>query len=521
MKTIQTDCLIIGSGISASVYALAVAEKGLNCIILSEENNIEKTNSNLAQGGVIYEENPNISSLVKDVKIAGANLSNEKIVEEITVNGYKVIKNLFIDKLHTDFDKTNSNKLLFTQEGAHSKKRIIFAKDSTGKAMLASIHDKIKNHKNIKILKNHMAVDLLTLSHSSKNPLDRYNPSTCFGAYVLNNKTGEIFAIKSKKTILATGGMGQVFRYTSNTENTFGHGIAMAYRIGGRVMNLEYQQFHPTVFIKGETMFLISEAVRGEGGILKNNKGEAFMKKYHPLKDLAPRDIVSRAIHDEMLKTSHNCVYIDLSSLSPSFIQKRFPRIYQTCLKEGIDITKQPIPVVPAAHYCCGGIYTDISGRTNIKNLNAVGETGCTGYHGANRLASTSLLEAVSVADLCAKADIKDIKSAGKSEKFRIDAMPREWVAPKIEPDLNLIKQDIDTIKNTMWNYVGIVRSKKRLSRAEKILRHLKNEVDLFYKDYKITKELLNLRNGVQCALLVLYAALQNTKSKGCHYRED
>lgn len=516
MRILETDCLIIGNGLASNVYAYKMAKKGLKCIILSASADLENTNSNLAQGGIIYEEKPDIKTLIKDIQLAGAGLSNEKAVKELTLNGYDVVRDLFINELKTDFDKTKSGKLLLTREAAHSKKRIIYAKDSTGKAMVSAICDKIKNHKNIKILKESIAIDLLTLSHTSPNPIDRYEPLTCYGAYVLDSKKNEIFAIKAKKTILATGGLGQIFKYTSNTDNSFGHGIAMAYRIGTRVINLEYTQFHPTVFIKGDTMFLISEAVRGEGGVLINDKGKPFMKKYHELGDLAPRDVVSRAIHYEMLKTSSDRVYIDLSELSPAYIKNRFPKIYKTCLQEGVDITKTPIPVVPAGHYSCGGISTDVYGRTNINNLNAIGETACTGYHGANRLASTSLLEVVSMADLCAKKDIFDMNS-GKNFKM---PNPKSWQSPKLEPDLNLIKQDLDTIKNTMSNYVGVMRSMKRLSRAEKILRHLKNEVDIFYKDYKITKDLLNLRNGVQCSLLVLYAALKNPRSRGCHYIE-
>lgn len=517
MKILQTDCLIIGNGLASNVYAYRMAKKGLKCTILSATDDLENTNSSLAQGGIIYEEKPDIQSLIKDVQTAGAGLSNEKAVKELTLNGYDVIKELFIKELKTSFDKTESGKLLLTKEGAHSKKRIIYAKDYTGKAMMETLLQKVKNHKNIKILKNCIAIDLLTLSHSSPNPVDRYYPLTCYGAYVLDSKKDKIFAIKSKKTILATGGLGQIFKYTSNTENSFGHGIAMAYRVGARVINLEYTQFHPTVFIKDDVMFLISEAVRGEGGVLINSKGKPFMKKYHKLGDLAPRDVVSRAIHDEMLKTSSDRVYIDLSSLSPDYIKNRFPKIYKRCLDQGVDITKQPIPVVPAGHYSCGGVSTDVYGRTNIANLNTIGETACTGYHGANRLASTSLLEVVSMADLCAKKDIFDMNT---DKVFRMPN-PKSWQSPKLQPDLNLIKQDIDTIKNTMWNYVGVMRSMKRLSRAEKILRHLKNEVDGFYKDYKITKDLLNLRNGVQCSLLVLYAALMNPKSKGCHYIES
>ena len=330
--------------------------------------------------------------------------------------------------------------------------------------------------------------------------------------YVLDNKTGEVYAVKAKKTVLATGGVGQVYRHTTNAAHAYGHGIAMAYRVGARVMNMEFMQFHPTVFAKGKS-FLISEALRGEGAVLRNCKGEAFMAKYHPLKDLAPRDIVARAIEEERLKTSHDCVYLDITHEPVEHIKERFPAIYETCLKEGVDITKQPIPVVPAAHYFCGGVYATPDGRRNILHLNAIGETACTGYHGANRLASTSLLEAVATGYLCAAADAADIAR----DTFRLPE-PKEWVVPDKQPDLNLIKQDLATLKSTMWNYVGLVRSATHLSRAEKILRHLHNEIDVFYKGYALNQDLLDLRNGTQTALLITYAALKNKQSIGCHY---
>jgi L-aspartate oxidase len=338
---------------------------------------------------------------------------------------------------------------------------------------------------------------------------------------VLDNKTQEVFAVTAKKTILATGGVGQIYEHTTNSQNAYGHGIAMAYRIGARVMNMEYTQFHPTVFALSKDdrpvrSALISEAVRGEGGVLINSKGKPFMHHYHALKDLAPRDVVSRAIEHERLKTGADYVYLDLSKMTIDFITTRFPHIYETCLEAGVDITKQPIPVTPAMHYFCGGIYADMQARTNIKNLNAIGECACNGFHGANRLASTSLLEAAATASLCAKSDIKDIKN----DTFYLPP-PKDWISPKETPDKNLIVQDISTIKNTMWNYVGLTRSENRLKRAEKILRHMKNEIDIFYKGFKVTQELLNLRNAAQTALLITYAALMNKRSCGTHYRED
>jgi L-aspartate oxidase len=520
MKIIRTDCLVIGSGIAGSLYAYIAAKAGLNCVLLSSFN-IDDCNSDLAQGGIIYEQKPDYKKLLADIQNAGCGICNDEAVLTEIKEGFKDIEKYFIKDFKTNFDRDAKGNLLFTQEAAHSKKRIIFSKDTTGRAMINALQSKLKTLKNLKIMQNATAVDLLTLSHSSTEIKDKYKPLTCFGAYVLDTKTQNVFAITAKKTVVATGGLGQIYKYTTNSQNAYGHGIAMAYRIGARVMNMEYTQFHPTVFAKGlsnpqERSALISEAVRGEGAVLINNRNERFMRRYHQLKDLAPRDIVARAIEHERLKTGADYVYLDLSSMKPDFIKNRFPNIYKTCLEAGVDITREPIPVVPAMHYFCGGIYIDLQARTNIKNLNAIGECACNGFHGANRLASTSLLDAIATASLCAKADIKDIKNEG----FYIPA-PRLWQSPSAEPDKKLILQDISTVKNTMWNYVGLIRSGTHLRRAEKILRHMKNEIDIFYKDYKITQDLLNLRNAAQTALMITYAALMNKNSRGAHFRED
>ncbi len=511
MKILQTDCLVVGAGIAGSVYAYEAARRGLKVTLLSC-GGWDVANSDLAQGGIVYEPELNVEELLADVRLATAGLCNESAVRTLSQAGCDAVKKIFLNELHTDFSRDEQGNLLFTREGAHTKNRIIYWKDTTGHSLLSSIHKALAKEKNVMLLENHAAVDLLTLSHSSTDIMDRYAPLTCFGAYVLDNKTGEVCAIKAKKTILASGGVGQVYRHTTNAEHAYGHGIAMAYRVGARVMNMEFMQFHPTVFAKGKS-FLISEALRGEGAVLRNCNGEAFMPKYHALKDLAPRDIVARAIEEERLKTSHDCVYLDITHEPAQHTKERFPAIYETCLKEGIDITQQPIPVVPAAHYFCGGVYATPQGRTNILHLNAVGETACTGYHGANRLASTSLLEAVATGYLCAEADWQDIHA----QQFRLPE-PKEWIVPDKQPDLNLIKQDLATLKSTMWNYVGLVRSATHLSRAEKILRHLHNEIDVFYKGYALNQELLDLRNGTQTALLITYAALKNKHSIGCHF---
>ena len=511
MKVLHTDCLVVGAGIAGCVYAHQAAKKGLKTLLLCC-GEMPQTNSDLAQGGIVYEPNLNLEDLLEDVRLATADLCNEKAVRALSKAGCQAVEEIFLKDLSVPFDRDEHNALRFTREGAHRKNRILYAKDTTGHAMLSVLQEAVRHNPFITVMENASAIDLLTLSHSSLDLKDRYHPLTAFGAYVLDNKTGEVFAVCAKKTVLATGGVGQIYRHTTNSEHAYGHGIAMAYRVGARVMNMEFVQFHPTVFAKGKN-FLLSEALRGEGAILRNVKGEAFMEKYHPLKDLAPRDVVSRAIEEERLETSHDCAYLDISHKPAEETKERFPAIYQKCLQEGFDMTQTPVPVVPAAHYFCGGIYATPEGRTNILHLNAIGETACTGYHGANRLASTSLLEAVGMGYLCAEEDAKDIEA----QTFHIP-QPKEWVVPEEKPDINLIKQDLATLRSTMWNYVGLIRSEKHLVRAEKILRHLQNEIDAFYKGTALCQELLDLRNGTKTALMITYAALRNKRSIGCHF---
>ncbi len=514
MKIIDTDCLVIGAGLAGCVYAHEAAKKGLRSHVLCC-GEMPQANSDLAQGGIVYEPQIKIDDLVEDVKLATAGLCNIPAVRTLSQAGCKAVEEIFLKDLDVSFDRDEHHQLRFTREGAHRKNRIIYSKDTTGHAMLSSLQAAVRQNPLITVQEHASAIDLLTLSHSSLDPLDRYRPLTVFGAYVLDTQTGEVFAVRAKKTILATGGVGQIYRHTTNADHAYGHGIAMAYRVGARVMNMEFVQFHPTVFAKGKS-FLLSEALRGEGAILRNVKGEAFMARYHTLKDLAPRDIVARAIEQERLETSHECVYLDISHRPAEETKERFPAIYKKCLESGFDLTKQPVPVVPAAHYFCGGIFATAQGRTNIHHLNAIGETACTGYHGANRLASTSLLEAVGMGYLCAQEDAAEIQA----NTFYMPT-PKEWVAPVEEPDLNLIKQDLSTLRSTMWNYVGLIRSSKHLGRAEKILRHLHNEIDVFYKGAALCQELLDLRNGTQTALLITYAALKNKRSIGCHYLTD
>lgn len=516
VNILRTDCLVIGSGLAGCAYALHAARAGLSVELLSLDGPLQ-ANSDWAQGGIIYNADSNPVKFAEDIVAASDHTSNPAAVEHLVREGPLAVRELLIDDLAVPFDRDPaSGSLEYTREGGHSERRIIHAKDTTGHAILASIAARVDVTPGIRRRLGWVAVDLLTLSHSTDNLADRYEPLTCFGAYALDTSSGEVLAIVAKKTILATGGLGQLFQHSTNQPGSVGHGVAMAYRVGARLMDLEYVQFHPTVFWKkGAPRFLITEALRGEGAVLVNARGEPFMDKVHPLRSLAPRDVVSRAIHQELAVSGEPCAYLDLSALSASFIENRFPGIREKCLAAGVDITHEPIPVVPAAHFSCGGVHTDLSGRTNVRHLNAVGETACTGLHGANRLASTSLLECLTSAKFAARADIADI--AARPDAFRLPD-PRPWLSPAREADPTLVRQDMALLQSTLWNYVGVVRSQKRLTRARRILLELREEIQSFYRNCRLARPLLELRNAVQTALLIVHAASLNPRSKGCHY---
>ncbi|MCC6415956.1 MAG: L-aspartate oxidase [Opitutaceae bacterium] len=513
MKTITTDCLIIGAGLAGSAYALHAARRGLRVELLSLDGPLV-ANSDWAQGGIIYETSATPEKLAADIIAASDGTANPAAVAHLVREGPIAVKELLLDELDVAFDRDARGELEYTREGGHSARRIIHAKDMTGHAILQNIVGRVDATAAITRRSGWVAVDLLTLSHNSEDAVDRYAPLTCYGAYALDSSTGEVHAIIAKKTVLANGGLGQIFQHSTNQPGSVGHGIAMAYRVGARLIDLEYTQFHPTVFFKKNApRFLITEALRGEGAVLVNARGDRFMDARHPLGSLAPRDIVSRAIHEELAASGEACVFLDLSALKPDFIRERFPNIAARCEQHGVDITREPIPVVPAAHFSCGGVHTDLAGRTNVRHLAAIGETGCTGLHGANRLASTSLLECLTSAKFTAQADAADIAK----EQFRLPD-PRPWRYAAREADPTLIRQDLHLLRSTMWNYAGIVRSPKRLTRARRILLELREEIQSFYRDCRVTPELIELRNAVQTALLVVHAASLNPVSKGCHY---
>ncbi len=513
MKVFHTDCLVIGSGLAGSAYALQVAKLGFAVELLALAEPLA-ANSDWAQGGIIYDTTPDPALLARDIIAASDGTAHPAAVEHLVREGPRAVQELLLDELNVGFDRDAGGGLDLTREGGHSARRIIHAKDATGHAILAAVAGRVDATPKITRRAGWVAIDLLTLSHNSAIIADHYEPLTCFGAYVLDPQTGETVAIVAKKTVLATGGLGQIFLHTTNQPGSVGHGMAMAYRVGARLIDLEYVQFHPTVFAKKNApRFLVTEALRGEGGVLLNARGERFMDAVDPRGSLASRDVVARAIKQELAASGEANVLLDLSAMTPAFIRDRFPTIYERCLQHGVDITREPIPVVPAAHFACGGVHADLRGRTSVRHLNAIGEAGCTGLHGANRLASTSLLECLVSAKFTALADGTDL---GR-EAFRLPA-PREWESPTREADPVLIRQDMLQIQHTMWNYAGVVRSPKRLTRARRILLELREEIQSFYRGCRLTRELIELRNAIQTALLVVHAASLNPRSKGCHF---
>lgn len=528
MSVEKCDLLIVGSGIAGCAAAMVAAEQGLSVTILTKSKDPrDATATAWAQGGIIYRgEDDSPELLAEDIFRAGADVGKLEAIRQLAEKGPAYVEEFLINKVKVPFDRNGDQELDITDEAAHSRRRIIHVADLTGNAIEHHLVSYLKEFPNIRVVTGATAVDLLTLSHNSTEPQDIYKPPTCVGVHALMEATGQVVAFLAGETLLATGGLGQLFLHTTNPRSARGDGIAMAYRAGVRLLNLEYIQFHPTALYLAVTgaqrqyqpSFLISESVRGEGGVLVNSSGESFMEAYHHRKALAPRDIVARAIHMEMLKNQEPCVYLDITHKPADWLKKRFPNIYEKCLSVGIDITQQPIPVVPAAHYACGGIAVDLQGRTSMHRLRAAGEVACTGVHGANRLASTSLLEGLVWGVETGRSVAEELKAAG-GEYYLPQIAP--WQYEREPADPALIMQDWLTIKYTMWNYVGLVRSARRLKRARAILRELQTELEYFYERANLSDEIIGLRNGCQAALAVLFAALENRDSLGGHYRVD
>jgi L-aspartate oxidase len=409
---INTDCLIIGDGLAAHVCAYYCAKQNLSVTLISSQNKLPQANSDWAQGGIIFNQAVDIPDLVNDILNASANTANPETALWLATLGPKLVQDLLIDILHVEFNRNDQGELIYTKEGGHNKSRIIYSNDTTGHAIFSKIYEHVQTLPQIKFITNSYVVDLLTLSHNTEEHINRYHPSTCLGAFVFDKETKKVYPITAKYTVLATGGLGQIFKHTTNQKEVVGSGYAMAYRVGARIMDLEFIQFHPTVlFKKNYPRSLVSEAVRGEGAVLVNENGKEFMEGVHPLKSLAPRDIVARAIHNELARTQSECVYLDISPIGLEHFKERFPSIYKKCEEYGIDLSNSLIPVVPAAHYTCGGIFTTLDAKTSIRNLLAIGEVACTGLHGANRLASTSLLECLTTAFSAANTMTEPIKS--------------------------------------------------------------------------------------------------------------
>ena len=516
---IQTEVLVIGAGIAGCSTALQAAEHGCQVVLITRGQGVEDSSTVRAQGGVIYRgSGDSVRQLTRDIETAGDGMCSPEAVKHIARYGPELVKEILIDQLGIPFDHTPRGACDVTLEGGHRLARIIHCSDCTGREIAEALWRSVQREKRITILEDTTAVDLLTTSHHSQHASDLYRAVACVGAYILRNKTGRVHEVLAKETVLATGGLGQVFLYTTNGEGARGDGYAMALRAGVRVANMEYVQFHPTtLFGHQASNFLISESMRGEGARLTDRAGRTFAEKYHPMGSLAPRDVVARAIHQEMLEQHEDSMFLDISHKDATWVKERFPTIYQTCLKYGVDITKQPIPVVPAAHYSCGGVMVDLVGRTTIQRLRAVGEVSCTGVHGANRLASTSLLEALVWGVWCGRDLARTI---AETRHFYFPPIAR-WSEEHEPVDAALVAQDWLMIKHTMWNYVGLVRGDRRLQRAQRILRELQTEVEQFYRKCTMTDAIVGLRNGLQTANAVLYAAVRNRQSRGCHYREQ
>jgi L-aspartate oxidase len=507
----EFDVLIIGSGLAGLTMALQVAEHKRVCLV--SKRAISDSASSWAQGGIaaVLNGDDTIEEHVQDTLIAGAGLCDEAITRMVATKAREAIDWLINQGVEFTREADNSAYHL-TREGGHSQRRIIHVADATGHAVQKTLAQKVREHANITLLENHIAVDLLTSNKVSKSAKENH----CLGAYVLDNATGNVMTIAAQNTVLATGGAGKVYLYTTNPDVSTGDGMAMAWRSGCRVSNMEFIQFHPTcLYHPHAKSFLISEVLRGEGGILKLPDGTRFMPEHDARAELAPRDVVARAIDFEMKKRGLDCVYLDITHKPLAFIKEHFPNIYARCLELGIDISKQQIPVVPAAHYSCGGVMVDDEGRTDIDNLYAIGETACTGLHGANRLASNSLLECLVFGRAAAQAILDAPAQA---------SMPLpQWDESRVTDadEEVLITHTWDELRRFMWNYVGIVRTDKRLSRALHRIHMLRDEVNEFYSNFRISNDLIELRNLLQVAELIVESAIRRKESRGLHYSKD
>jgi len=505
--SISFDVLVIGSGLAGQSAALRLAQ---NCKVgLISKRNLEDSASSWAQGGIaaVLDSQDSIEAHIRDTITAGAFLNDTAATRFVVENGRHSIDWLIDQGVPFTRDELGYH---LTREGGHSARRVIHVADATGLSVQNTLTPKVRRHPNITVLEQHIAIDLIT---GNKLGLP---DKRCYGAYALDSESGEVITISAPHTLIATGGAGKVYLYTTSPDTSTGDGIAMAWRAGCKVANMEFIQFHPTCLYHPQAKsFLISEAVRGEGGILRLPDGTRFMLEHDPRAELAPRDVVARAIDFEMKKRGLDCVYLDISHKDADFLAEHFPNILARCLELGIDITQQPIPVVPAAHYTCGGIVTDLKARTNIAGLYVAGEASCTGLHGANRLASNSLLECL----VYSEAAANDIL---QQPKISMPDLP-EWDASRVtDPDEEIvISHNWDELRRFMWDYVGIVRTTKRLQRAQHRIRLLTREINEYYSNFRVSHDLIELRNLVVTADLIVRCALQRRESRGLHFSRD
>jgi L-aspartate oxidase len=521
---ITCDVLILGGGIAGCSAALRAAELGADVVVVAKDF-LGESNTAYAQGGIIglapLEAHDSPQLLASDIELAGAGLCKPEAVALLAEQGPALCRDFLWKTLGVPFDHVGTQDPEPTAEAAHSARRIYHVKDATGRAIQGSLSEKVKAHPGIRVLEGHSLVDLLTVPHHSRDPRRVYDPIQVWGAYVLDPQ-GAVATCLAKRTVLATGGLGYLYLHTSNPPSATGDGLAAAYRASARIVNCEYVQFHPTtLFVPGKPRTLLTEALRGEGAHLVNGKGERFMASYDAERmELAPRDVVSRALFQEMAATGELCMYLDLSPLAAKLdLEARFPTVLATCRAAGLDPLSQPIPVVPAAHYFCGGVAVDLDGRASLPGLFAVGEVSCTGVHGANRLASASLLEGLVWGYRAGDACVAECREVELPAPGTLEA----WIPaqPGVDPDPLLIEQDWTSIRTTLWNYAGIVRTRERLLRGRGDMGYLYHRIEAFYREAPLSRSILELRNGIICARLILKAALQNPQSRGCHFRVD
>jgi L-aspartate oxidase len=521
----KSHVLIIGCGIAGATAALQLARNPqLTITLVTRETDPHESNTCYAQGGIIGGGlDDSAETLIADILAAGAGTSSPPIARILAEDGPRLLNEILVEMAGVSFDRNADGAFNWGKAGAHSRRRILHVGDGTGQAIINGLITALHKCPNVTIVTDVTAVDLITFPHHSCDPQTIDQPIACHGAYLFDRQKHTVHRYLAPVTVLATGGLGRIYRYTTNPPGARGDGLALAHRAGAHIVNAEYVQFHPTALaVPGAEGYLICEHMRGEGGILLTPEGHAFMADYSPeWKDLAPRDVVARAIHNEMEKHGYPYVLLDIASRMPAdAIIARFPNNYAECLRVGVDITREPIPVMPAAHFSCGGVEVDEWGRTSIEKLYAIGEVSCTGLHGANRLAATSLLEGL-VWGCRVGQQIEQVLDHNPTIPASDQVPPWEMDGLVKEPDPARILGDMQTIKNIMWRSVGLVRNANRLSQAVQELRHLENEIKTFYCTTCLSDELIGLRNAVEVALMVTLAAQNNRQSRGCHYRED